>query len=277
LGLSQLSWIATVLGMAAAEKAGISPRVFAPNILALLLGVILIPTAKVWLSAVVRHPSWLGPAALLAIALTFCASGDDGVHRWLTLGHLRLNAAMAVTPLVIYGVFAGTERNRLVLCFGYFAVCFMQPDASQATAFFFAVLPILLLRSNWNRRTKILALAVLTAAAGATWLRSDPLDPIPQVELILHLMGAQGIGGILSAVVAVSCLLIPLAMMVLRLGPDPRWILATGFLFYEAASIGVTEFGSFPVPLIGAGAAPVYLGPFVKYESNDWSVLGIEF
>lgn len=134
---------------------------------------------------------------------------------------------------------------------------FLQPDAAQATAF--AVGSVILLLPDARRSApRLLCLASIAVIAGLSWLRRDPLAPVPHVEEIVGLAGDMGPGWAVLAVVSLALLPVPFLLSGRR--PGSRAALAVG------AYVGITCLaplvGSFPVPVMGFGASPI-LGYFL--------------
>jgi hypothetical protein len=92
---------------------------------------------------------WLGAMALmtpLGIAGTMAAAGQLGVHRWLDVGPIHLNAAMLLLPGFVVALAALVQRSAWWwgLAGLTLPLLVLQPDASQATALALAVCAIAL-------------------------------------------------------------------------------------------------------------------------------------
>lgn len=197
---------------------------------------------------------WLAPAGLLA---TFVGAGQQGVHRWVEVGPLTINAAMLLLPAaaVAMAVLAAARRKTWVAVLAALALLAAQPDASQATALAAAaglvaartVRP-LLMRFG-------LILAVLTFAAWA-WLRPDPLAPVAEVEGVIGLAWALSplaAAGVLAALAAAAIV--------------PAWAAASRGTAVRLAASALTVclllwvitpfLGHFPVPFAGMGLSPI--------------------
>lgn len=88
-------------------------------------------------------------AMLNLLFLTFMSPGMEGVHRWLSLGSLKVNVAVIVLPIIIINICKLLDTKGL--SFGSAAamatalLLFFQPDASQLTGF---AIPIAILISS---------------------------------------------------------------------------------------------------------------------------------
>ncbi len=131
-----------------------------------------------------------------------------------------------------------------------------QPDAAQATAVAVGLAPILSCRGMVKRVVGLPALLILAGAAMLAWFRLDHLPPVPHVEGILELARGQGALLLLGALLTLGLALLPLAWPIRGGDPTTR-ALAAGAGLYFCGSVGSTFAGSFPVPLLGTGAAPV--------------------
>jgi hypothetical protein len=202
-------------------------------------------------------PAWLPVALVVAVASTLAAPGIDGVHRWLSLGPLRINASAALAPWLLLGLADGERGRRwaaAVIVVG--AVHLAQPDAAQATALACGAIPPLLGGAARHRRAAITGatvLVVLFVLAGAAWSRPDPLPALPHVERVLAL--ARGPLGVAAAALAVAALFAP-ALDAWRGGGRGR-LVGAGAALYLAGQLGATFAGNYPVPVMGAGAGPV--------------------
>lgn len=246
---------AVALGAWVCALSGVPTGLWVRNLAAWLVGGLLaVGVARSAGQRTVRLLPWIAAAALAA---TFLAPGQEGVHRWIGLGPLYMNVAMLVLPAAVVAL-AATPQPALwtwvpaLLCL---VILVVQPDASQATAFGMAVAILAILRAKDTTQRGALVLAVLALIAAA-WLRPDTLAPVPEVEEIVALAAARspllaGLALVLLAAVAI----VP-ALSVRRAEPDIRIAgLALGVCL--ALWTLTTFFGAFPVPLVGVGLSPV--------------------
>jgi hypothetical protein len=131
-------------------------------------------------------------------------------------------------------------------------VLLLQPDAAQATAFAAGCL-VLLLPLAERDPLRLICLLSLPLLAGLTWLRLDPLAPVPYVEDIVHLAAGLGAGWTVAAVV--SLLVLPLPFFHAARGGGKHAGLALGA--YVAITVLAAFLGNFPVPVMGYGVSPI--------------------
>jgi cell division protein FtsW (lipid II flippase) len=203
----------------------------------------------------------VGVVALGCLAATWLDPGVQGVHRWVMLGPVRVYAGALVLPFVLATLAAleraGRRRASTLLAIVTALVLALQPDAAQATAFVAGAVVLLLPRSPGEARAWI-RLVPLLALAGLSWLRTDPLAPVPHVEGIVGL--AAELGTVWGAAAAASLLLLPVPFFAARGPSDDRAGLAIGA--YVLVTIVASALGNFPVPVLGQGASPI-IGYFV--------------
>lgn len=245
-----------------AHEAGVSYFAFLPNFIGAAIGLALFASVLKWSNAFNRNLSKMAILALGLIFLTLFSKGEETVHRWLSLGPFRLNAAMAFAPIAIFAIsdlLRCNKKGATIFTVCMLLVFLLQPDAGQETAFASAAAVLLLFDQSLTNVNKVLSLIAMGFAVAASWLRSDPLQPVEHVERILHLLAARGFLGTVAAVSSVLLLVAPIAavVLILRKRADQNWILALSLLVYLVTCFAVTEVGFFPVPVVGAGIAPV--------------------
>ena len=197
---------------------------------------------------------WVAPLALLA---TFLGPAQEGVHRWVDLGPLHVNAAMLTLPATAVAL-AALARNHIwawVSPFASLVLLVLQPDASQATTLAAIMIAVAAAASS---RPLLRTGIIIVAAALATfaWFQRDPLQPVPEVEDIIEL-------GLVTApfftVVAVVMIVIA-AVSVEGLTRYQREIPRTGAWALCVCLLGwlaTTFFGAYPVPWLGIGLSPI--------------------
>jgi len=244
---------ATVVGLVVAQAYGVSWISYAPNVGGALMGIVLFYIVQ-------RVPSetlaWMSGVAAVAIWATLLGPNIDGVHRWLSLGPLRLNVSAALAPWCLGGLCApqGSRNRAAVFVLVAQVAHVVQPDAGQATALAAGAVPLLLGCSQIKEALRLPLAVVMTLAAVAAWLRDDPLPAVEHVERILILASMKGPAVLVAAVLAGLGLVLPFITF-----KQERPLYATVFalLLYLLASFIVTFIGNFPVPVFGAGAGPV--------------------
>lgn len=200
--------------------------------------------------AIAKGAILLTPAALAA---TFLAAAQSGVHRWIDVGPLHINIASLMLPLTIVAL--ATLNLAAPLFLGAVALIGLllvaQPDASQATAFLLAA-GLVLLRSRMSRATKAIGTLGIVALICAAWLRPDPLQRVREVEDIFALLAdvtpalaiAAGLGLAISS-------LIPLRR---AFRSDDRTGAAAMALALYSVTVALAPLaGAYPVPLVGLG------------------------
>ncbi len=248
---------AIAAGCFAAHSAGLPLTSFAPNLAAVVLGIALVLSTRAIRLAVLARVGLLASVALLAATLAF--RGLDGVHRWLALGPVRLHASAMVLPWLLLGL-ARERRAALTIASAVLAlgVHLVQPDAGQQTALVAGLLTLALFERPDDRRGWRLGLAGLGLAALAwTWLRPDPLVPVPQVEEI-HQLALRGPATAFVAALGLCSLVGGPAWVLWRTWSSAEYrslLLAVGVA--ALATLVVPQIGAFPVPVMGAGAGPV--------------------
>lgn len=251
-GFGLLSLLTVATGCVVAAAHGVGAGSWARNLVAWGVG-----AAAAW--AVARRPALL-PAFLLAapaaLAATLLNAPQDGVHRWIDVGPLHINAAAVLLPPAAVALAVLRDRRWSWLAAATtLALLVIQPDASQATAFGAAVIVVLAsLRAPAAVRAGGAAATALMVAAA--WRRPDPLAPVPEVEEII---GVAWAWSPLAAVAAVA-LLAATALWPLR-------VALAGRPWSRAAALALTAYcvavalaplvGAFPVPLAGIGMSPI--------------------
>jgi hypothetical protein len=246
---------AILLGAWVAHLHGVPLTAFIPNAAAVAIGV-----PSVYLisrTRALRESYLLACVSAILIATTLISPGISGVHRWLKLGPLFLNASMAFGPLILHGIALSFKRNAtpiaLLLCLSL-SIQVTQPDASQATAIACAVTVLAWLGKNTAPKLSIFCTSSACLAAIISWLRNDPLQPVPHVEHILHLAAESGPLMLAACLLSIALLFVPI-LSIKSQNADASFKAA--FAVYLAIELLSTELGHFPVPVLGAGAAGV--------------------
>ncbi len=241
---------------------GIGLFVFAPNLLAIGVGVIGYSFLRKKADFILKNSFSMACTAVFLILLTLFTQGLDSVHRWLPLGSMRLNVSMILTPLVLFHVHEEGSLRSFVLALILSCLFVLQPDAGQASAFAFAMGVICYFCHELNRPKRQGSMALIAVLTIAAWMRPDALLPVAHVERIFHLAYEQGLLLFLSAIASIGLLFYPFFDRDSRKDDSPRFTLLITFVAYFVGCFVVTEIGYFPVPVIGAGASPV-LGWFL--------------
>lgn len=243
-----------LLGVAWMRETGIPPFVYLQNVAAAVVGL----TVAVY--GLRRHAT-PGPGlaiAGVAIALllaTLVADGVQGVHRWIRIGPVTIHAASLSIPLVIAELDRMLRSARVAVACGIMltmaAILALQPDASQATAF--AGAGVVLLAFHRRNRVAFATILALVALAGLSFLRRDPLAPVPHVEEIALRIAQQGAVWAAAVVIALILLLAPFVMRTASASRTGSLAVAA----YLALAIAASYWGNFPVPVLGYGMSPI--------------------
>lgn len=246
---------ALVVGILVMRASGVSATAWGQNLAACVIGIVLCFTLARPRSSDAGLVA-VGVLALGFLAATWLEPGVQGVQRWIGLGPVRLHAGALVLPLVLATLAglerAGRGRASTLLAVATALVLVLQPDAAQATAFVAGAVVLLLPRRPAEGRAWI-RLVPLLALGALSWLRKDPLAPVPHVEGIVGLAAELGTGWGVAAVA--SLLLLPVPFLAARGRGDDRVGLALGT--YVAVTILAAALAPFPVPVLGQGASPI--------------------
>jgi len=247
------SLLAVTLGCVVARAGGAPTSEWARNLLAWAVGAVVAGGLARWAGR--RTFAVFAGAAVLGLAAAFLGHGQGGVHRWVQLGPLRINAAEILLPAALVACAAAPHGLRMAwgTAAAILVLLAAQPDASQATAYGGGVI-VLTAISPAGRGWRAGAAVLVILAVVVAWLRPDPLAPVPEVEGIMGLawrlspFAGLAAWGLLAAVV-----LSPLAR---SRGSDLRPA-AIALAAYAVLSALTPLFGAFPVPLFGMGMSPI--------------------
>lgn len=240
------SLLAVGLGAAVMAQADIPLGIWIRNPIAwLVAGALTIFFARLgWLGA------WLAPVAAIIVALSLFGPGQEGVHRWLDLGPVQLNAAGLVLPVAIVAIDRARDRLAFPCLLVIAATLAWQPDISQLAAFSLAAIVI-----ASSRRPGLLGLATSTIlAVGLIALclsRPDPLAAVAHVEGILTLAWSHSPA--LASAMAVSLAASALSPLLAGPGRSPRPTAPIALSAYLVTISLAPLFGAYPVPLAGYG------------------------
>ncbi|WDV97985.1 hypothetical protein [Brevibacillus parabrevis] len=238
----------------------VPPSIWLPNIVVFIIG----GSVSALILARNRHPHAnrsrniiLTIAVLfLFLLLTFWDSGIDNVHRWIALGPLRFHVASIGIPFFIMQLWRLLKAENWWFSFLPAAatslLLFLQPDASQLTAF--TVSMAILLWSRADRSIlRFVSVGLLFIFAVISWINLDHLLPVPYVEKILYLVADMGMVWLLVEVLSIFALIAPF----LLLHSAHAKIVSIAFGVHFAVLFLTALFGNFPVPIIGYGVSPM--------------------
>ena len=203
-----------------------------------------------------RYNQLLLPAAIIALILTFANQGMEGVHRWISIGAVKLNIAMIVLPMILLELYQVLKIRGLtyagVGAFIILLVLFFQPDASQLTGFAIPVMIMLSLNTR-SKKIRLLIIGVSVLFIVLSWIRLDHLPPVNYVERIL--MMVADMGGIWLVLGIISLAILPAPFILL---PPKNAVSVSRYIgCYYIVILLSTLFGNFPVPLMGYGISPI--------------------
>ena len=203
-----------------------------------------------------RYNQLLLPAAIIALILTFANQGMEGVHRWISIGAVKLNVAMIVLPMILLELYKVLKIRGLtyagVSAFIILLVLFFQPDASQLTGFAIPVMIMLSLNTG-SKKIRLLITGVSVLFIALSWIRLDHLPPVNYVEKIL--MMVADMGGIWFVLGIISLAILPAPFILL---PPKNAVSVSRYIgCYYIVILLSTLFGNFPVPLMGYGISPI--------------------
>lgn len=242
LSFGVLSLAAVVAGCVIASAHGVSAHVWRLNLAAWAAGLVL----AVLLSRT-KFEGWWPVLALIGLVATFVFGGMQGVHRWIALGPVHLNAAELLLPATIVAL--AFDKRSLRLAIAVLIPLALQPDASQAVAFAGGAIAILALSEE-----RLLSAALVAVLAALSFLKPDPLAPVPEVESIIGLASP-----VMAAVAVLALAGASLAPLAAARSPA-AWGLAT----YLVLAALAPAFGAFPVPLTGMGVSAI-LGTWLGF------------
>lgn len=254
---------ALLLGLFVMIAHGAPPALPATNVAAGVLALLVVIVAGKRLATLVADRPIVVAAAVLSLeACTLLAAGIDGVHRWVSLGGVRLHPAAIGDPLLLLSSVVLWLRRRCwaaTSCVAAgLALHVLQPDAGQATALATGALALALVPAA-TLAERLALLAAVAAGSVLAWSRPDPLLPVDMVETIVQRAFELHVGVGALAVAALASLpasaLVP-AVRGTRVA-DPRRAASVALAAYLSASIVVAVFGEFPTPVLGFGASPI--------------------
>ncbi|OYY78010.1 MAG: hypothetical protein B7Y43_08765 [Sphingomonas sp. 28-62-20] len=248
------SLVAVLAGCWTAADAGVAIGVWGRMIAAWLVGLV-IAIAMGWSGSRGEQrlagiaPLIVTVIALLLLAACFADPGLQGVHRWIVVGAIRINAAAIVLPLMI--VVLGQRVWGPIAMIAVLLLLVAQPDASQASGF--AVAAIILLLAGKRTPGALASVAVVAVLGMIAWSRPDPLISVAEVEGIIGLAWQRAP---VVAAVAVVALTLATAAPILS-GFRSNRATALALAAYLAGTAIAPAIGAFPVPLVGMSMSPI--------------------
>lgn len=207
------------------------------------------------------------PALIILLILTFLHPGSGGVHRWIGAGPIKFYIASIVAPVLLIELWRVSQAINIavltVISLGVSVILFLQPDASQTTAFTVPMVIVLLstTRNKYYRYSVITFAALLCLLS---WILIDTLPPVPHVEGIIDM--AANTGMIWRGLGILSLAVLPLPFLVFP--PRKARLISLCLGSYFILTLISTRFGNFPVPIMGYGISPI-LG---YYLAVNWLI-----
>lgn len=203
-----------------------------------------------------RYKILVLPAVLCLLILTFASQGTEGVHRWISMGIVKLNIAMIVLPIILIELWNALQTKSLlfvcVVALGISLVLFFQPDASQLTGFAIPMM-IMLSRKTNSKVIRLLIISAFSLFIVFSWVYLDELPPVSYVERILYMVSNMGLAWLILGVISLVILPIPFLLF----PPKNANSISKYIGCYYIIIILSTFFGNFPVPLMGYGISPI--------------------
>ncbi|MBK1812166.1 FtsW/RodA/SpoVE family cell cycle protein [Clostridium sp. YIM B02505] len=198
---------------------------------------------------------------LLFLMLTFVTPSMNGVHRWLSLGGIRFNVSMIVSPILIITLWKMSKvidyRLSAVITVVISALLLIQPDASELTGFAIPMM-VILCSSTEKKYLRTFLVGVLSILVVLSWVFLDTLPPVTYVEGILNLVGNMGLVFLVLGIMFLIILPLPFILS----PPKDLKIPSICIGLYFIIILTSTFFGNFPVPLMGYGISPI-IGYFI--------------
>lgn len=203
-----------------------------------------------------KYEKFILPFAIFLLSLTFLNPDMEGVHRWISIGFIKINAAMIAIPLTLIELWKALKTKSLFFCsliaIGIIMILFFQPDASQLTGFAIPMM-IMLCQKAKSRSKSLLIIIVFSLFVILSWMCLDKLPPVSHVERIIYMVAEMGFIWLILGVI--SLLILPLPFILFP--PKNSESISKYIGFYYIIIILSTFFGSFPVPLMGYGISPI--------------------
>jgi cell division protein FtsW (lipid II flippase) len=194
--------------------------------------------------------------SLVIYILTYIDGGIGGVHRWISIGPIRLYVSSILLPIFIVQLWTlfsvKSELLAIVITIIVSIMLFLQPDASQLTAFVVPMIIIIISKVNSSVLRHIITMLLATLVI-LSWIFLDSLPAVPYVEEIIKMVFNMGILWFILGIASLALLPLPFIL----LAPKSFKLLSRCVGLYFIIVIISTWFGNFPVPLMGYGVSPI--------------------
>lgn len=258
-----------IIGTIAMKFHGVSHMILKQNIAFWLISCLLSFFA---VSVKKQNSSRTSPGVFIFITImVFFASyfdeGIGGVHRWVSIGPVRLYISSILLPILIIQLWklisSKKEIPAIAIAIIVSVLLFLQPDASQLTAFVISMVIIILSKYNSSILKYIVTIILITLVI-LSWIFLDKLPAVSYVEDIVLLVSDMGLLWYILGIA--SLVILPLPFILLTI--DEYRLLSRCVGIYFIIVLISTWFGNFPVPLMGYGVSPV-IG---YYASITWLI-----
>lgn len=246
--------IPCILGIIGMISKSVSIAIWIQNLLIILLAAFVCMFASKY--NLKFHYKRILSASVFSLGLTFLGPNMDGVHRWVKLPFFTLNIAAIVMPVTIAALYRLIEEKQFALsAIGIIAIAFLlylQPDASQLSAFAFPVI-VLLIKSSISPIIKGSFSVLLSLLTLRSWICLDTLQPVNYTEGVLTML--QDLSVVLYILGIAALFWIPVYFLISCKKKNRN--ICTGIVMYYWLMILSTFIGNFPVPFMGYGISPI--------------------
>ena len=218
-----------------------------------------------------RYKKLVLPAILSLLILTFANQRLEGVHRWISIGIVKVNVAMIILPLALIELWNTLQTKDFwfgcSVALGILLILFLQPDASQLSGF---AIPVMLLlgRRTESKIVRYTLYCIFSSFVVFSWIFLDHLPPVSYVERILDMVAGMGVVWLVLGVISLVLLPTPFLLFPPKNAkPISRYIGC-----YYIIVILSTFLGNFPVPFMGYGVSPIigYYLSLLWYHGNKY-------
>lgn len=241
---------ALAIGVLVMRGGGVPEGNWLPHLAAAVGGISVAGSALAWSRRAAPEYTflrWVPYVALILLGATLLHPGTDGVHRWLSLGPVRIHGGALVLPPLLVALVDASWFASAIAALTALVLLFLQPDAAQAASFFAGWIVVAAARRAQHASAVMITSLMIAAAC---LLRPDPLDPVPYVEGIVGMAAAQG--PVLGGASVVSLAVVPLALAAFLEPP-----IGIPLAVYTAGTMVAAWLGNNPVPFLGYGASPI--------------------
>ncbi len=249
--------LATIMGLIAVRYFEIPSDVFFTNAIGIIVG---IPLAMLiifkWKKRIKKELLIAAFSCIALMSLCFFFPGINMVYRWIQIGTVDINVSMIVLPLILYCINQLLRESfvtyaLIILCVTGLILS-MQPDAGQVSAFGIASLVLFVMNNvKWSVRVAAFIVVIIVGFLG--WNRVDLLEPVDQVQDVLVMIYDFGPIGYIGLFIVLAAAFYPFIWFAMK----GEKALSIAFIFYLIIQLIVTEFGNYPVPLLGAGGSAI--------------------